>query len=51
MTSYVIITPAHNREAVIEKTIQSVVSQTLRPRKCVVVNDGSTDRTAEIVDQ
>lgn len=47
--SYVIITPAHNEEALIEKTIHSMMSQTVRPLKWVVVNDNSTDRTGEIV--
>ena len=49
--SYVIITPARNEEAYIEKTIRSVVSQTVRPAKWVVVSDASTDRTDELVKQ
>jgi biofilm PGA synthesis N-glycosyltransferase PgaC len=47
--SYVIITPARNEEAYIEKTIQSVISQTVPPQKWVIVSDGSTDRTDDIV--
>jgi glycosyltransferase involved in cell wall biosynthesis len=47
---YVIITPAHNEEAFIEKTIGSMVVQTVLPIKWVVVNDGSTDRTGQIVE-
>ena len=47
--SYVLITPARNEEENIEKTIQSVVSQTILPKKWVIVSDGSTDRTDEIV--
>jgi len=47
--SYVIITPARNEEAYIEKTFQSVISQTILPKKWVIVSDGSTDRTDEIV--
>lgn len=50
VTSYVIITPAHNEEAFIEKTITSMLAQTFRPLKWVVVNDASTDRTREIVE-
>lgn len=46
---YVLITPARNEEANIEKTIQSVISQTILPEKWVIVSDGSTDRTDEIV--
>jgi len=47
--SYVLITPARNEEAYIEKTIQSVISQEYLPKKWVIVSDGSTDRTDEIV--
>lgn len=46
---YLLITPAKNEEAFIELTIRSVVSQTLRPLRWLVVSDGSTDRTNEIV--
>jgi biofilm PGA synthesis N-glycosyltransferase PgaC len=49
MSNFVIITPAHNEEKFIEKTIQSMINQTARPMKWVVVSDASTDRTAEIV--
>lgn len=47
---YVLITPAHNEEAFIEKTIQSMIRQTVLPIKWVIVNDGSTDSTASIVE-
>lgn len=46
---YVLITPARNEEANISKTIESVISQTTLPKKWVIVSDGSTDRTDEIV--
>lgn len=48
---FVLITPARNEEAFIEKTIESVISQTLLPVKWVIVNDGSTDKTREIVNR
>jgi glycosyltransferase involved in cell wall biosynthesis len=47
--TYVLITPARNEERFIEQTIQSVISQTVLPKKWVIVSDGSTDRTDEIV--
>ena len=47
---YVLITPAHNEEAFIQKTLDSMVAQTLLPERWVIVDDGSTDRTAEIVE-
>jgi glycosyltransferase involved in cell wall biosynthesis len=46
---YVLITPARNEEAFIEKTIQSMIQQTILPIKWVIVNDGSTDNTGNIV--
>jgi len=46
---YVLITPAHNEGKFIEKTIQSVVNQTILPVKWVIVSDGSTDNTDEII--
>jgi glycosyltransferase involved in cell wall biosynthesis len=47
---YVLITPAHNEEKFITKTLDSMVVQTLLPERWVIVDDGSTDRTAEIVE-
>jgi len=47
--AYVLITPARNEETHIEQTIVSVVGQTMRPARWVIVSDGSTDRTDEIV--
>jgi len=47
---YVLITPAHNEEKFITKTLDSMVAQTLLPERWVIVDDGSTDRTAEIVE-
>jgi glycosyltransferase involved in cell wall biosynthesis len=46
---YYIVIPAHNEEAFISLTLQSLVLQTVLPTKVVVVNDNSTDKTAEIV--
>lgn len=47
---YVLITPARNEEAYIRKALDSVTSQTQPPLRWIVVDDGSTDRTAEIVE-
>jgi poly-beta-1,6-N-acetyl-D-glucosamine synthase len=46
---YLLITPAKNEDAFIELTIRSVLSQTVRPVKWLIMDDGSTDRTGEIV--
>lgn len=47
--SYALVTAARNEEKYIEQTIRSVVEQTVRPLKWVIVSDGSTDRTDDIV--
>jgi biofilm PGA synthesis N-glycosyltransferase PgaC len=49
LPTYVLITPARNEAQLIELTIKSVVKQTVRPAKWVVVSDGSTDGTDDIV--
>lgn len=46
---YVLITPARNEAQFIELTLESVVAQTVRPLKWVIVSDGSTDGTDDIV--
>jgi len=50
MRIYIII-PAYNEEAHIAKTLQSLVTQTYLPEHILVVNDNSTDRTQEIIDE
>jgi len=47
--SYVLITAARNEESYIGKTIQSVIKQTVLPKKWIIVSDGSTDNTDAIV--
>jgi len=47
--NYIIITPAKDEERYIEYTLSSVCRQTLKPRQWVIVNDGSNDKTVDIV--
>lgn len=49
MRFYIII-PAHNEESSIGLTLDSLATQTLQPKKIVIVNDNSTDKTEEIID-
>lgn len=49
MNFYIII-PAHNEASVIGLTLKSLVHQTLKPKRIVVVNDHSTDQTEDIVE-
>ncbi|WP_221304743.1 glycosyltransferase family 2 protein [Tunturiibacter gelidoferens] len=51
MERYVIITPVRDEEKYLGQTIECVLNQTVRPLEWVIVNDGSSDRTGEIIDQ
>ena len=46
---YVIVIPAHNEEAFLSDTLESVMKQTMPAREVVVVNDNSTDKTGAII--
>ncbi|OYU79535.1 MAG: glycosyl transferase family 2 [Flavobacterium sp. BFFFF1] len=46
---YYVVIPAHNEEAFIGLTLESILAQTILPKKVVVVNDNSIDQTPEIV--
>ncbi len=48
---YVLVTPARNEAAFIERTIQCVINQDVLPEHWVIVSDGSTDGTDEIVER
>lgn len=48
-TEYVLITPAKNEENYIGKTIDSVINQTKKPLKWIIVDDGSSDQTSVVV--
>jgi len=47
--NYVIISPVRDEESYVEKTVRSVVGQSLRPRKWIVVDDGSRDATPQVL--
>jgi glycosyltransferase involved in cell wall biosynthesis len=47
--TYALITPARNEEKFIDATVRSVIAQTVRPSAWIIVSDGSTDGTDEIV--
>ncbi|MGD1805914.1 glycosyltransferase [Dapis sp. BLCC M126] len=46
-----VIIPAYNAEKTIQETIESVINQSFSDWELIVVNDGSQDRTVEVVDQ
>lgn len=47
--TYALVTPARNERNLIEGTIRSVIAQTHLPSKWIIVSDGSTDGTDELV--
>jgi glycosyltransferase involved in cell wall biosynthesis len=51
MTNYIIISPVRNEEEYISDTINSVLNQTIKPKEWIIVNDGSTDSTKEIIER
>ena len=51
MLDVLIIIPAHNEEKFIKKTLNSLLGQSYLPGRIIVVDDHSTDKTAEIVQE
>lgn len=51
MISISVIIPAYNAESFIAETLNSVLTQSYRDLEVIVIDDGSTDRTAEIVEK
>ncbi len=49
--TYLAITPARDEAQLLPQLIDSMVQQTCRPDRWIIVNDGSTDCTASIMDQ
>jgi biofilm PGA synthesis N-glycosyltransferase PgaC len=47
---YCIITPTRDEEKYLNGTIEAVIAQTIRPIEWIIVNDGSKDRTGQIID-
>jgi biofilm PGA synthesis N-glycosyltransferase PgaC len=50
-TIYLTITPAHNEEQFIGNLLSSVIAQTCRPSQWLIIDDGSTDGTGDIIDR
>jgi biofilm PGA synthesis N-glycosyltransferase PgaC len=51
MTKYVVITAARDEGRYIESTIHALLHQTIVPQQWIIVNDGSSDDTGEIVER
>src|SRR5260221_565142 len=48
---YIIVSPVRNEAEYIQRTIESVLAQTILPKQWIIVNDGSTDATGRIIDE
>lgn len=49
--SFSIIIPAYNAERTIDRCIESILAQKMTAYEVIVVNDGSTDKTADIISE
>lgn len=47
--SYLLISPGRNEAGYMRNTLDSVIAQTVRPKTWVIVDDGSTDETPQIL--
>src|SRR5277367_2325252 len=47
--AYALVTAAYNEEKYITRALESVTAQTVKPARWIIVNDGSSDRTGDIV--
>ena len=46
---YVIVSPVRDEEKYLPRTIESMINQTVRATEYILIDDGSTDRTADII--
>jgi biofilm PGA synthesis N-glycosyltransferase PgaC len=48
---YLVISPAKDEECYVQRTLESMIRQTIKPEAWIIVDDGSTDRTPQIVER
>ena len=50
MNKVCVIVPVYNVEKYLRKCLDSLVNQTLKDIEIIIVNDGSTDRSQELIE-
>src|SRR5689334_16205355 len=46
-----VVVPSHDHAPFIERCLRSIIGQTLRPKKLLVIDDGSKDASIEIIEK
>ena len=44
-----VVIPTYNREEVLQRALASVYAQTYKPKEVIIIDDGSTDKTSQIL--
>ena len=48
--SFAVIIPAYNAEKTLERCVKSILNQTKKPNEVIIINDGSEDKTSEVIE-
>jgi alpha-1,3-rhamnosyltransferase len=51
LVSISVVVPSYNHANFVEATLRSIMKQTLRPAKLLVIDDGSTDNSARVIER
>jgi len=51
MSEISVLVPSYNHAPFIERTLKSIFAQTLKPKKLIVIDDGSKDESVEIIER
>ena len=51
MSEITVLVPSYNHAPYVERTLRSIFGQTLRPRKLIVIDDGSKDESVTVIER